>query len=59
MSKYQWPASSLTGKEMEILFKARQETRESICRLLQKAVHIAYGKERETSLKDIKGPATS
>ena len=58
MSKYQWPASGLTEKEMEILFKTKQETRESICRLLQKAVHIAYGEETETSLKDVKGPTT-
>ena len=45
MNKYQWPASQLTEEEMEILFRMRQKTSKSICELLKKAVHIAYGKE--------------
>ena len=42
MNKYQWPASRLTEKEMELLFKAREATGQSICKLLKDAVHIAY-----------------
>jgi hypothetical protein len=43
MNKYQWPASRLGEKEMALLFRQRQKTKESICELLRKAVHIAYG----------------
>lgn len=43
MNKYQWPASKLTKKEMELLFKARQATGRSICELLKESIHIAYG----------------
>ena len=42
MSKYQWPASKLTEKEMELLFLARESTGRSICELLKDAVHTAY-----------------
>ena len=42
MSKYQWPASRLAEKEMEILFLMRGKTKQSICELLREAVHIAY-----------------
>jgi len=58
MTKYQWPASGLTEKEMEILFRTKQETKESICGLLKKAVHIAYGRKNEAQLKNIKGSPT-
>ena len=43
MSKYQWPASSLDEKEMALLFHEKQKTKKSICELLRRAVHIAYG----------------
>jgi len=43
MSKYQWPASRLDEKEMALLFHEKQKTKKSICELLRKAVHIAYG----------------
>jgi len=43
MNKYQWPASRLDEKEMALLFRERQKTKESICELLRRAVHIAYG----------------
>jgi len=43
MSKYQWPASRLDEKEMALLFYEKQKTKESICGLLRRAVHIAYG----------------
>ena len=43
MSKYQWPASRLDEKEMVSLFRERQKTKKSICELLRRAVHIAYG----------------
>lgn len=42
MSKYQWPASKLTEREMELLFLARKSTGRSICELLKDAVHTAY-----------------
>lgn len=55
MDKYQWPASKLGEREMELLFLVKQKTGENICELLRKAVHIAYGKkvrnEREGSPK--------
>ena len=44
MGKYQWPASHLDEKEMALLFQEKQKTRKSICELLRRAVHIAYGK---------------
>ncbi len=44
MGKYQWPASRLDEKEMALLFQERQKTKKSICELLRRAVHIAYGK---------------
>ena len=43
MSKYQWPASRLDEKEMALLFQEKQKTKKSICELLRRAVHIAYG----------------
>ena len=43
MGKYQWPASRLDEKEMALLFYEKQKTKESICELLRRAVHIAYG----------------
>jgi hypothetical protein len=43
MSKYQWPASRLDEKEMVLLFQEKQKTEKSICELLRRAVHIAYG----------------
>lgn len=43
MNKYQWPASSLDEEEMALLFQAKQKTMKSICELLRRAVHIAYG----------------
>lgn len=43
MGKYQWPASRLDEKEMALLFQEKQKTKKSICELLRKAVHIAYG----------------
>ena len=43
MGKYQWPASRLDEKEMSLLFQEKQNTKKSICELLRKAVHIAYG----------------
>jgi hypothetical protein len=47
MNKYQWPASKLTGKEMELLFKARQATGRNICDLLKEAVNIVYGEVKD------------
>lgn len=50
-SKYQWPASSLSDKEMSLLYQEKQRTKKSICELLRTAVLIAYEKlinERET-----------
>lgn len=44
MGKYQWPASRLDEKEMALLFYEKQKTKNSICELLRRAVHIAYGK---------------
>ena len=44
MNKYQWPASRLEEKEMVLLFHEKQKTKKSICELLRRAVHIAYGK---------------
>jgi len=43
MGKYQWPASRLDEKEMALLFHEKQKTKNSICELLRRAVHIAYG----------------
>ncbi len=43
MNKYQWPASRLDEKEMALLFQEKQKTKKSICELLRRAVHIAYG----------------
>jgi len=43
MGKYQWPASRLDEKEMALLFQEKQQSRTSICELLRRAVHIAYG----------------
>lgn len=43
MSKYQWPASHLGEQEMELLFQTKQKTQMTICKLLRRAVHIAYG----------------
>lgn len=43
MSKYQWPASRLGGKEMALLFQEKQKAKTSICELLRRAVNIAYG----------------
>jgi len=44
MGKYQWPASHLDEKEMVLLFHEKQKTKTSICELLRRAVHIAYGR---------------
>jgi len=43
MNKYQWPASRLDQEEMALLFRTKQKTQKSICELLRRAVHIAYG----------------
>ena len=43
MSKYQWPASRLDEEEMALLFQTKQKTQKSICELLRRAVHVAYG----------------
>jgi len=43
INKYQWPASRLTDEEMVLLFNEKQESKKSICELLRRAVHIAYG----------------
>jgi len=43
MNKYQWPASRLDEEEMALLFQAKQKTQKSICELLRRAVHAAYG----------------
>ena len=43
MNKYQWPASRLDEKEMALLFREKQKSKKSICELLRRAVHIAYG----------------
>lgn len=43
MPRYQWPASRLDEEEMALLFQARQKTKESVCELLRKSVHVAYG----------------
>jgi len=45
MNKYQWPASKLTEEEMALLFEQRQKSKQSICELLRRAVHISYSKE--------------
>ena len=42
--KYQWPASSLSDKEMSLLYQEKQKTKKSICELLRLAVVIAYEK---------------
>lgn len=42
--KYQWPASSLSDKEMSLLYKEKQKTKKSICELLRIAVVITYEK---------------
>lgn len=36
---YQWPASALTGEEMEILTTMRKKTGKSIAELLRQSVH--------------------
>ena len=54
MSKYQWPASRLDEKEMDLLFQARQKTRKSICELLRQAIHIAYGEADKVKVCIIK-----
>ena len=51
MNKYQWPASRLGEKEMTLLFRQRQKTKDSICELLRKAVHIAYGEVNNNERK--------
>jgi hypothetical protein len=51
MNKYQWPASRLEEKEMALLFRQRQKTKESICELLRRAVHIAYGEVNNNERK--------
>jgi len=38
--RYQWPASALTDKEMEILYQWRGKTGTPICELLREAVEI-------------------
>jgi len=43
MNKYQWPASRLDEEEMALLFYEKQKTQKSICELLRRAVHTAYG----------------
>jgi len=43
MNKYQWPASRLDEKEMALLFREKQKAKKSICELLRRAVHTAYG----------------
>jgi len=44
MGKYQWPASRLDEKEMALLFQEKHKAKTSICELLRRAVHIAYGR---------------
>jgi len=51
MNKYQWPASRLDEEEMGLLFRERQKTKESICELLRKAAHIAYGEVNNNGRK--------
>ena len=51
MNKYQWPASRLDEKEMALLFHQKQKTGKSICELLRKAVHIAYGEVNNNGRK--------
>ena len=51
MNKYQWPASRLDEKEMALLFHEKQKTKESICELLRRAVHIAYGEVNNNGRK--------
>lgn len=38
---YPWPASALTGKEMAVLARWRQQTGVPICELLRQSVQIA------------------
>lgn len=52
MSKYQWPASRLHEEEMALLFFEKQKTRKSICELLRRAVHAAYGNKSNCGKKD-------
>lgn len=44
-SRYQWPASRLGEEEMTLLYQEKQKTKQSICELLRRAVHTAYGEE--------------
>ena len=55
MNKYQWPASSLDEEEMALLFYEKQKTKKSICELLRRAVHAAYGnKPNRIKYRDVK-----
>ena len=40
---YQWPASSLTGREMEILAELRKKTGCSISELLRQSIEVVGG----------------
>jgi len=37
---YQWPASALTDKEMEILYEWREKTGTPICQLLKQSINL-------------------
>ena len=47
--KYQWPASRLSEKEMNILFKARLALKKPITKLIVEAVYKTY---KEEDMKD-------
>lgn len=53
-SKYQWPGSRLGEKEMALLFQEKQKTKQSICELLRRAVHTAYGEAADTEISFVK-----
>ena len=45
-SKYQWPASGLTAREMEVLYEARLKSGTPITELLRLAVLSSYETEK-------------
>jgi len=53
MNKYQWPSSRLDKKEMALLYEQRQRTKQSICELLRKAVHIAYNDKAKYANQEV------
>ena len=49
MTKYPWPASGLTEKEMKILYEQKVRSSVPITELIREAVEAAYGKDIEAT----------